>query len=152
MGLVETADTLAVENRQTCETILWRHDWSDKLFSIRTSRYRGFRFAAGQFARLGLPGPDGAPIWRAYSMVSAPYDEHLEFYSIVVPDGAFSPRLDACRIGDTISIEKASYGFLTVDRFEGGRSLWLLASGTGLAPMTTISRGCAGSPDRSRTG
>lgn len=138
MGVIETSDTLAVDARHSRETIIERIDWSPRLFSFRTTRYRGFRFAAGQFARLGLPAANGSCIWRAYSMVSAPYDEHLEFYSIVVPDGPFTTVLDHCRVGDPILVEKASYGFLTIDRFAGGRDLWMLASGTGLAPFLSI--------------
>lgn len=138
MGVLEAPDTLAVEGRHTCETIVQRIDWSAKLFSIRTTRYRGFRFAAGQFARLGLRADNGEYIWRAYSMVSAPYDEYLEFYSIVVPEGAFTTRLDGCRVGDRIWVDKTSYGFLTIDRFVGGQDLWMLASGTGLAPFLSM--------------
>lgn len=138
MGALETPDTLAIDGRHTCETIVQRVDWSAKLFSFRTTRYRGFRFAAGQFARLGLRAENGEYVWRAYSMVSAPYDEHLEFYSIVVPDGAFTTRLDACHVGDRIYVDKTSYGFLTIDRFVGGQDLWMLASGTGLAPFLSI--------------
>lgn len=138
MGALETSDSLSIDARHTCETILERIDWSSKLFSFRTTRYRGFRFAAGQFARLGLRAADDNLVWRAYSMVSAPYDDHLEFYSIVVPDGAFTTLLDRCRVGDEIYIEKASNGFLTIDRFVGGHDLWMLASGTGLAPFLSI--------------
>lgn len=138
MGAPETSDTLSIDTRYTSEAIFQRIDWSSKLFSFRTTRYRGFRFAAGQFARLGLPADDGTLVWRAYSMVSAPYDDHLEFYSIVVPDGAFTTLLDRCGVGDEIYVEKAANGFLTIDRFVGGRDLWMLASGTGLAPFLSI--------------
>ena len=119
--------------------------WTDHLFSFRTTRDRGFRFKPGQFARLGVHRDDqhGAKsgprdIWRAYSIVSADYDEFLEFYSIVVPDGEFTTKLAQLREGDRLMIEKAAYGFLTLDRFEGGRDLWLLSSGTGIAPFVSI--------------
>jgi ferredoxin--NADP+ reductase len=124
--------------RFTEETIVARRQWAPKLFSFRTTRHRGFRFAPGQFARIGLKDGDGKPFWRAYSIVSAPYDEHLEFYSIVVPDGAFSPRLADLHEGDRVLIEKTNYGFLTADRFAPGRDLWMLATGTGLAPFLSI--------------
>jgi ferredoxin--NADP+ reductase len=114
----------------------WR--WAPNLFSFRTTRHRGFRFAPGQFARIGLPGADGKLLWRAYSIVSAPYDEHLEFYSILVPEGEFTPRLATLGEGDEVLVDKTNYGFLTTDRFEAGRDLWMLASGTGLAPFLSI--------------
>lgn len=77
-------------------------------------------------------------VWRAYSMVSSPYDEHLEFFSIVVPDGAFTTHLSQLQVGDPIYLDKTNFGFLTTARFETGRDLWLLGSGTGLAPFISI--------------
>lgn len=127
--------------KYTVEHIVSRRDWTKKLFSFHTTRHAGFRFTPGQFARLGIVHDEGI-IWRAYSMASAPYDKNLEFYSIVVPDGAFTERLALLREGDSILVEKASYGFLTTSRFvlEPGRehSLWLMATGTGLAPFISI--------------
>ena len=128
----------ARDARYTEETIIERRDWAPRLFSFRTTRHPGFRFTAGQFARIGLPGPDGKPVWRAYSIVSAPYDTHLEFFSIVVPEGEFTPKLDERHAGDAVLIEKTNYGFLTPDRFAPGRDLWMLATGTGLAPFISI--------------
>jgi ferredoxin/flavodoxin---NADP+ reductase len=126
----------------TRETITWIKPWTDHLFSFRITRDPGYRFKPGQFARLGLYRDDGVKgprfVWRAYSIVSADYDEHLEFYSIVVPDGDFTTRLAQLQVGDQILIEKAGYGFLTLDRFEGGKDLWLLSSGTGVAPFLSI--------------
>ncbi len=71
-------------------------------------------------------------------MVSSPYDEHLEFFSIVVPDGAFTTHLNQLKVGDTIFVDKTNFGFLTTARFESGNDLWLLGSGTGLAPFISI--------------
>ena len=130
--------SLDADRKWTRETVLTVRRWTPKLFSFRTTRYPGFRFAPGQFARLGVVLPDGAQVWRAYSMASANYDEHLEFYSIVVPGGEFTSRLERLKPGDPILVEKASYGFLTTDRFVDGKDLWLLASGTGLAPFLSI--------------
>jgi ferredoxin--NADP+ reductase len=128
--------------RYTRQTITWIKPWTDHLFSFRITRDPGYRFKPGQFARLGVYRADGVKgpryIWRAYSIVSADYDEFLEFYSIVVPDGDFTTRLAELREGDEIFIEKLSYGFLTLDRFELGQDLWLLSSGTGLAPFISI--------------
>lgn len=129
-------------DKYTTQRITWIRRWTDHLFSFRVTRDRAYRFLPGQFARLGVfrdDGPKGARhVWRAYSIVSADYDEYLEFYSIVVPDGDFTTRLAALREGDEIFVEKANYGFLTQDRFVDGRDLWLLSSGTGIAPFISI--------------
>lgn len=127
------------QTKWTTETILSVHTWTNKLFSFTTTRSPSFRFAPGQFARLGVTLPDtGEVVWRAYSMASANYEDHLEFFSIVVPEGAFTSQLVQFAPGDRVLVEKNSYGFLTTDRFAGGRDLWLLASGTGLAPFLSI--------------
>lgn len=133
-----------VEDKYTRETITGLRVWvPGKLFSLTCTRPTGFRFTAGQFARLGvdntlkLPG-EPEIIWRAYSMVSGPFDEHLEFFSIVVPDGAFTSHLSQLQVGSPIYIDKTNFGFLTTARFESGKDLWLLGSGTGLAPFLSI--------------
>ncbi len=126
------------QEKFTRETITWIHPWSDHLFSFRTTRPASFRFTAGQFARLGVEKPDGSIAWRAYSMVSGPYDEFLEFYSIVVPGGEFTSELSRLKVGDTLLIDKQNHGFLTLSRFQGGNDLWLLSTGTGLAPFLSI--------------
>lgn len=126
-------------DRYTIETITEVRSWTDSLFTFRTTRDRGYRFVPGQFARIGVRDPStGESIWRAYSIASASYDEHLEFFSVVVPGGAFTSRLARLRQGDPILVERRSYGFLTTDRFEAGRDLWMLATGTGLAPFLSI--------------
>jgi ferredoxin--NADP+ reductase len=126
-------------DKYTLETITGIRPWTDSLFSFRTTRDRGYRFVPGQFARLGVPGAaDGSIVWRAYSIASAAHDEHLEFFSVVVPGGQFTSRLAQLREGDRIHVERRSYGFLTTDRFESGRDLWMLATGTGLAPFLSI--------------
>jgi ferredoxin--NADP+ reductase len=131
--------------KTTRQTITSIRRWTDHLFSFRITRDRAYRFKPGQFARLGVYRDDDhgnrrGPrfVWRAYSIVSADYDETLEFYSIVVPDGDFTTQLASLRVGDELLIEKQSYGFLTLDRFEYGRDLWLLCSGTGIAPFISI--------------
>jgi ferredoxin/flavodoxin---NADP+ reductase len=122
----------------TGESILSVRAWTPSLFSFRTTRARGFRFAPGQFARIGIATPTGGAVWRAYSIVSAAHDEHLEFFSVVIPDGKFTSRLATFRPGERIMVEKAAYGFLTLDRFAGGTDLWMIASGTGLGPFLSI--------------
>ncbi len=128
----------ASEDKFTRQILDSVHVWSSKLFSLRCSRDPAFRFRAGQFARLGVEKADGGVVWRPYSMVSAPHDEFLEFFSIVVPGGEFTSELSRLHAGDSLLVERQAYGFLTLDRFVGGRDLWLLASGTGLAPFLSI--------------
>ncbi|MCU1750932.1 ferredoxin--NADP reductase [Pseudomonas sp. 6D_7.1_Bac1] len=108
------------------------------LFTLRTTRDPGFRFRAGQFARLGVTKLDGSTVWRAYSMVSSPHDEFLEFFSIVVPGGEFTSELSRLKVGDTLMVDRQAFGFLTLDRFVDGRDLWLLSTGTGIAPFLSI--------------
>jgi ferredoxin--NADP+ reductase len=122
----------------TRQTLLSVTPLTANLFTLRTTRDPGFRFVAGQFARLGVTKADGSTVWRAYSMVSSPHDEFLEFFSIVVPGGEFTSELSRLREGDTLMVEKQAVGYLTADRFNDGRDLWLLATGTGVAPFLSI--------------
>lgn len=122
----------------TRQTLLSVTPLTPSLFTLRTTRDPGFRFQAGQFARLGVTKADGTTAWRAYSMVSSPHDEFLEFFSIVVPGGEFTSELSRLREGDTLMVEKQAVGYLTADRFSDGRDLWLLATGTGVAPFLSI--------------
>jgi ferredoxin--NADP+ reductase len=128
----------AATDKASEERILEVRTWTERLFSFRMTRPAAFRFQPGQFARLGIASGKGGIIWRPYSMVSAAYDEHLEFLSVVVPDGAFTSRLVHLGPGDRLYLEKRAYGYLTTSRFGGGRDLWMLASGTGVAPFLSI--------------
>ncbi|RON48803.1 ferredoxin--NADP(+) reductase [Pseudomonas frederiksbergensis] len=122
----------------TRQTLLDVQPLTPSLFTLRTTRDSGFRFRAGQFARLGVTKADGSTVWRAYSMVSSPYDEFLEFFSIVVPGGEFTSELSRLEVGDTLMVERQATGYLTLDRFVDGRDLWLLSTGTGVAPFLSI--------------
>ena len=113
-----------------------RH-WSDKVFSFRTTRDPGLRFRNGQFLMLGLRVED-KPLMRAYSFASANYEEHLEFLSIKVPNGALTSRLDRLRPGDEVLVSRKPTGSLVVDDLLPGRRLYLLGTGTGLAPFLSI--------------
>jgi len=126
------------EEKFTRQRLLEVQTLTPTLFTLRTTRDPGFRFTAGQFARLGVRKPSGSIVWRAYSIVSAPHDEFLDFFSIVVPDGEFTSELSRLEPGDELLIDKQAFGFLTLDRFPDGRDLWLLATGTGLAPFLSI--------------
>ncbi|MEE1922579.1 ferredoxin--NADP reductase [Pseudomonas sp. 148P] len=128
----------ASAEKYTRQTLLDVQPLTPNLFSLRTTRDAGFRFRAGQFARLGVTKADGSVVWRAYSMVSSPFDEHLDFYSIVVPGGEFTSELSRLREGDELLIDRQAFGYLTLDRFVDGRDLWLLATGTGIAPFLSI--------------
>ena len=123
----------------TVEKVLSIQRWADNLFSFTMTRPAHFKFTAGQFARIGIK-VDGELIVRAYSVVSSPYDEVLEFFSIVVPDGAFTSRLQYLQVGDDLYLEKIPYGFLTLARYQQPlpHDLWLLATGTGLAPFLSM--------------
>lgn len=129
---------MSSDDKYTRQTLSAVQVWSPSLFSLRCSRDPAFRFRAGQFARLGVEKADGSVVWRPYSMASAPHDEFLEFFSIVVPGGEFTSELNRLRVGDSLLVDKQAYGFLTLDRFADGRDLWLIASGTGLAPFLSI--------------
>ncbi len=126
------------QEKFTPQTITHLHTWTPSLFSFRCTRDAGFRFTAGQFARLGVRKASGAIVWRGYSMVSSPFDEFLDFFSIVVPSGEFTSELSQLQVGDEILVEKQAHGFLTLDRFVDGKNLWLLATGTGVAPFLSI--------------
>ncbi len=128
----------ASEEKFTRQRLLEVQTLTPNLFTLRTSRDPGFRFTAGQFARLGVRKPSGCIVWRAYSMVSAPHDEFIDFFSIVVPDGEFTSELSRLEVGDELLVDKQAFGFLTLDRFPDGRDLWLLATGTGIAPFLSI--------------
>ncbi|PVZ35119.1 ferredoxin--NADP+ reductase [Pseudomonas sp. CC120222-01a] len=131
-------DMTASADNFTRQTLLDVQPLTPNLFSLRVTRDPGFRFRAGQFARLGVTKADGSVVWRAYSMVSAPHDEYLDFFSIVVPGGEFTSELSRLGEGDTLLIDRQAFGYLTLDRFVGGRDLWMLATGTGIAPFMSI--------------
>ncbi|HWV09516.1 MAG TPA: FAD-binding oxidoreductase, partial [Pseudomonas sp.] len=103
----------ASEEKFTRETLLDVQTLTPSLFTLRTTRDQGFRFRAGQFARLGVTKADGSVVWRAYSMVSAPHDEFLEFFSIVVPGGEFTSELSQLKTGDHLLLDKQAFGYLT---------------------------------------
>ena len=123
----------------TVEKVLSVHRWAHNLFSFTMTRPAHFKFTAGQFARIGLM-VNGELVVRAYSVVSSPFDENLEFFSIVVPDGAFTSNLQHLETGDELYLDKTAYGYLTLARYQLplAHDLWLLATGTGLAPFLSM--------------
>ena len=146
------------DNIQTV-TVLSKTTWTPNLFSFTVSRPDSFKFTAGQFVRLGVnpshlnyykqqgeAGNDvsndalNEDIFRAYSIVSSPFDEVLEFFSIVIPDGAFTSQLQHLEVGDELLLNTMPFGFLTLARYQKPlpKDLWLLATGTGLAPFLSM--------------
>ncbi|WP_180052831.1 MULTISPECIES: ferredoxin--NADP reductase [unclassified Acinetobacter] len=121
------------------EKVLSVHRWTDTLFSFTMTRPAHFKFTAGQFARIGLKIGDELVV-RAYSVVSSPFDETLEFFSIVVPEGKFTSNLQHLKVGDELYLEKIPYGYLTLARYQLPlpQDLWLLGTGTGLAPFLSM--------------
>jgi ferredoxin--NADP+ reductase len=121
------------------ERVTWVHHWTERLFSFRCTRDTAFRFRAGEFAMIGLM-VNGKPLVRAYSMASPTWDEELEFLSIKVQDGPLTSRLQHVAVGDTVLIGRKPTGTLVTDNLKPGRTLWLLATGTGLAPFLSLAR------------
>lgn len=113
------------------------HHWDENLFSFKTSRDPAFRFHNGHFTMIGLQ-LNGRPLLRAYSIVSANYEEELEFFSIKVPDGPLTSRLQHLQVGDELLLSRKPTGTLIVDNLLPGRNLYLIATGTGLAPFLSI--------------
>ena len=133
--------------------VLSKTSWTPNLFSFKVTRPESFKFTAGQFVRLGVnpsqlihhqqnPSSDvpNEEIYRAYSIVSSPYDETLEFFSIVIADGAFTSQLQHLQVGDELLLNTTPFGFLTLTRYQEPlpKDLWLLATGTGLAPFLSM--------------
>lgn len=145
-------------------TVLSKTTWTPNLFSFTVSRPDSFKFTAGQFVRLGVNPSQlnyykqlsavadaededeeldealNEDIFRAYSIVSSPFDEVLEFFSIVIPDGAFTSQLQHLEVGDELLLNTVPFGFLTLARYQKPlpKDLWLLATGTGLAPFLSM--------------
>ena len=121
------------------ETVRTVHHWTDRLFSFTTTRDTALRFSNGHFTMIGLR-VDGKPLLRAYSIVSANYEEQLEFLSIKVPDGPLTSRLQHIQVGDRIVVGRKPTGTLLIDYLLPGRRLYLLSTGTGLAPFMSVIR------------
>lgn len=138
--------------------------WAPTLLSFKVTRPDGFKFTAGQFVRLGIHGKDlqyfsqnhetklitsetqgqlvdlDGYVFRAYSVASSPYDEFIEFFSVVIPEGEFTSKVNHIQVGDSLLLNTAPFGYLTLARYQLPlpNDLWLLATGTGLAPFLSI--------------
>ncbi|NYT64754.1 ferredoxin--NADP reductase [Alcaligenaceae bacterium] len=119
------------------EQVLSVHHWNDTLFSFTTTRDAALRFHNGHFVMIGLE-INGKPLMRAYSIVSANYEENLEFLSIKVPDGPLTSQLQHLKVGDSILVSRKPVGTLIIDDLLPGKNLYMFATGTGLAPFMSI--------------
>ncbi len=121
------------------ERVLSVHHWTDRLFSFTTTRDPSLRFSSGHFTMIGLK-VDGKNLLRAYSIASPNYEEHLEFLSIKVDNGPLTSKLQHIQVGDTIIVGKKPTGTLLVDYLLPGKNLYLIGTGTGLAPWLSVAR------------
>ncbi len=119
------------------ERVIDVHHWNDTLFSFKTTRSAGLRFENGHFVMIGLE-VEGKPILRAYSIASANYEEHLEFFSIKVSDGKLTSKLQHLKVGDSLLVGKKPTGTLVINDVKPGKNLFLFGTGTGLAPFMSI--------------
>ncbi|WP_210527770.1 ferredoxin--NADP reductase [Rubellimicrobium arenae] len=114
--------------------------YTDRLFAFRVTRPKSLRFRSGEFVMIGLMGDNGRPLLRAYSIASPSWDEELEFYSIKVPDGPLTSRLQHIQPGDEIILRPKPVGTLVHDALLPGTRLWMFATGTGFAPFASLLR------------
>ncbi len=124
-------------SKYTSERVLSVHHWNDTLFSFTTTRDPGLRFENGQFVMIGLE-VDGIPLTRAYSIASPNYEEHLEFFSIKVPNGPLTSRLQHLKVGDELLVSKKPTGTLVIHDLTPAKHLYFLSTGTGLAPFMSL--------------
>lgn len=122
------------------QTVTWVHHWTPGLFSFRVERPQSFRFASGEFIMIGVVGKDDKPVMRAYSIVSPAWEDHLEFFSVKVADGALTSRLQHLAVGDRILVGRKPTGTLVIDALTPGTHLVMIGTGTGLAPFLSILR------------
>ena len=137
---VATQPVAAKAHLTDAQTVTAVTHWTDRLFSFRVTRPKSLRFRSGEFVMIGLLGDTGKPLLRAYSIASPAWDDELEFYSIKVPDGRLTSRLQHIQIGDQIILRPKPVGTLVHDALLPGKRLWLLATGTGFAPFASLLR------------
>lgn len=119
--------------------VLWVRHWNDQLFSFGVKRPEDFRFRSGEFVMIGLPNAE-KPVFRAYSIASPAWDEELEFFSIKVPDGPLTQHLQKIQPGDTILMRHKATGTLVLDALTPARRLFMISTGTGIAPFASLLR------------
>ena len=134
LGALEPTASLSVEK------VMSVTHWNEHLFSFTISRPTSFRFRSGEFVMIGLMGDNAKPLLRAYSVASPAYAEELEFLSIKVEDGPLTSKLQQIKVGDDIYLGRKPTGTLVIDALKPGRRLFLIGTGTGLAPWMSIIR------------
>ena len=137
MTVMTAVSTPVLPDAQTVTEV--RH-WTDRLFSFRLTRPASLRFRSGEFVMIGLMGENDRPLLRAYSIASPSWDETLEFYSIKVPDGPLTSRLQNIKPGDQVILRPKPVGTLVLDALTPGKRLFLVATGTGIAPFASLVR------------
>ncbi|MCB2130204.1 MAG: ferredoxin--NADP reductase [Rhodobacteraceae bacterium] len=137
---VTETDAKPVRTLPDAQTVTSVKHWTDRLFSFRATRPQSLRFRSGEFVMIGLLGDNGKPLLRAYSIASPSWDEELEFYSIKVPDGPLTSKLQHIQPGDQIILRPKPVGTLVLDALLPGKRLWFLATGTGIAPFASLMR------------
>jgi ferredoxin--NADP+ reductase len=136
----DTASIPPLRTLPDAQTVTQVTHWTDRLFSFRCTRPLSLRFRSGEFVMIGLMGDNGKPLLRAYSIASPSWDEELEFYSIKVPDGPLTSRLQHIQPGEQIILRPKPVGTLVHDALLPGKRLWFLATGTGIAPFASLMR------------
>jgi len=136
----QTPVTKATPTLPDAQTVTSVTHYTDRLFAFRCTRPRSLRFRSGEFVMIGLLGDNGKPLLRAYSIASPSWDEELEFYSIKVPDGPLTSRLQHIQPGEQIILRPKPVGTLVLDALLPGKRLWMLATGTGIAPFASLLR------------
>ncbi|MEC9266835.1 MAG: ferredoxin--NADP reductase [Pseudomonadota bacterium] len=130
----------AIPGSVNAVTVVDVHHWTNRLFSFRVTRPDSFRFRSGEFVMIGLMKDDGKPLLRAYSIASPSWDHELDFFSIKVEDGPLTSRLQKIQVGDEILLGKKPTGTLVLDALLPGKTLYLLSTGTGIAPFASVIR------------
>lgn len=140
LNTVNDATARPVRTLPDAQTVISVRHWTDRLFSFRVTRPPSLRFRSGEFVMIGLLDDNGKPLLRAYSIASPSWDEELEFYSIKVPDGPLTSKLQHIRPGDQIILRPKPVGTLVLDALLPGKRIWFLATGTGIAPFASLMR------------
>ena len=138
--VADAAPKIVAKTLPDAQTVTAVRHWTDSLFSFRVTRPASLRFRSGEFVMIGLLGDNGKPLLRAYSIASPNWDDELEFYSIKVPDGPLTSKLQHIRPGDEIILRPKPVGTLVLDALLPGKRLWFLATGTGIAPFASLMR------------
>ena len=136
---VASADAFPIPAGVHAQTVVSVRHYTDRLFSFRITRPQSLRFRSGEFVMIGLPNA-AKPVFRAYSIASPSWDEELEFFSIKVPDGPLTQHLQKIAPGDTVLMRPKPTGTLVLDALTPGRRLWMISTGTGIAPFASVMR------------